>query len=85
MHRVFRSAAVAWVAAGLMGSATLLSLIRGTERVVATATEPTTEAKPATETTPHWVLPQERARALAKSEGRPLLLVSLNGNLDGYC
>jgi len=62
-----------------MASATLLSLIRGTERAVAT------ETKPATKTTPHWVLPQERARALAKSERRPLLLVSLNGNLDGYC
>jgi hypothetical protein len=68
-----------------MASVTLLSLIRGTERAVATGTQPATRTEPATKPTPHWVLPQERARALAKSEARPLLLVSLNGNLDGYC
>ncbi|HEX6813182.1 MAG TPA: hypothetical protein VF384_16280 [Planctomycetota bacterium] len=79
MHRVFRSAAAAWVAAGLMGCAALVSAVRGTERAVATETERAVAA------TPRWVLPQERARALANSEGRPLLLVSLNGNLDGYC
>ena len=36
-------------------------------------------------TTPSWVLPVEKARAQAKRSRKPLLLVSLNGNLDGYC
>ena len=32
-----------------------------------------------------WTLPVADARAKAKKLGRPLLIVSLNGNLDGYC
>ena len=34
---------------------------------------------------PAWVLPVQRARGEAREQGRPLLVVSLNGNLDGYC
>ena len=32
-----------------------------------------------------WMLPVDKARSEARSHGRPLLIVSLNGNLDGYC
>ena len=35
--------------------------------------------------TPEWILPVDSARALAKRERKPLLIVSLNGNLDGNC
>ena len=35
--------------------------------------------------TPLWQLPYESAAKRALAEKRPLLLVSLNGNLDGYC
>lgn len=35
--------------------------------------------------TPEWVLPVDTARAIAKRERKPLLIISLNGNLDGNC
>ena len=35
--------------------------------------------------TPAWVLPVEKARRTARKMARPLIIVSLNGNLDGYC
>jgi hypothetical protein len=35
--------------------------------------------------TPLWILPVQDARNAAKNAGRPLLVLSLNGNLDGYC
>jgi hypothetical protein len=34
---------------------------------------------------PAWVLPADRAREVAREGGKPLLIVSLNGNLDGFC
>ena len=34
---------------------------------------------------PAWVMPVEAARQKAKETGRPILIVSLNGNLDGHC
>ena len=34
---------------------------------------------------PAWVLPVEAARQKAMKTGRPILIVSLNGNLDGHC
>ena len=47
----------------------------------AAAKKSATKVKP----TPEWVLPQTRAREVAKERRVPLLIVSLNGNLDGYC
>ena len=35
--------------------------------------------------TPERVLPVDTARAVAHREKKPLLIVSLNGNLDGNC
>ncbi|MCI0650468.1 MAG: hypothetical protein L0Z55_01145 [Planctomycetes bacterium] len=34
---------------------------------------------------PTWILPFENACGKAARESRPVLIVSLNGNLDGYC
>lgn len=34
---------------------------------------------------PTWVQPTERAREVARKAGKPLLIISLNGNLDGFC
>jgi hypothetical protein len=35
--------------------------------------------------TPDWVLPVDEARDAAKRQGKPLIIVSLNGNLDSNC
>jgi hypothetical protein len=45
----------------------------------------TTPGKAKARPAPEWVLPQKRARERAKTRKVPLLVVSLNGNLDGYC
>lgn len=42
-------------------------------------------ARGQTRATPEWILPVDSARAVARRERRPLLIVSLNGNLDGTC
>ena len=42
-------------------------------------------AKKRAKPSPEWVLPQAKAREEAKKRRVPLLIVSLNGNLDGYC
>jgi hypothetical protein len=59
-------------------------LARGAWAASAPAAAPTRAAAPAADQ-PSWVLPVTKARQQAREEGRPLLIVSLNGNLDGYC
>jgi hypothetical protein len=74
MTRWLHSARVAWSTAGALAGALGLSLLA-----------PRLDAPQRPAATSTWVLPQEHARQLARQQGRPLLLVSLNGNLDGYC
>lgn len=83
MHRYFRSPAVAWVVATVTAVAALLSWRDAATPITSAPACPIANGDPPS--SPRWVLPQERARELARREGRPLLLVSLNGNLDGYC
>ena len=77
MDRIVRSAAVAWGTAALMTAVAFTVWVRGQE--------PGRDVAPSVAATPAWVQPQEHARDLARRQGRPLLIVSLNGNLDGYC
>ncbi len=32
-----------------------------------------------------WTVPMARARQVARQQDRPLMMVSINGDLDGYC
>ena len=75
MTRYLHSARVAWSTAGVLAGALGLSLISSRPDG---APQSTFGSAP-------WVLPQARARDRAKQQNRPLLLVSLNANLDGYC
>ena len=50
-----------------------------------TETSPPLRPQTAGHEQPAWLLPVETAREKAAADGRPLLLVSLNGNLDGPC
>lgn len=34
---------------------------------------------------PRWILPVDIAREVANRERKPLMIISLNGNLDGNC
>ncbi len=67
----------AGIAAGLMAAG--LHFFGGTE------TSPPVAQPTAGHEQPAWLLPVEAAREKAGDAGRPLLLVSLNGNLDGTC
>lgn len=78
MDRNVRSAAVAWGTAALMTAVAFTVWVRGQD-------PGRDAAPPRAAATPAWVQPQEHARDLAQRQGRPLLIVSLNGNLDGYC